>query len=420
MFALRMLVMALALALPVAGCNESTSNPQPVNLLPSEGDGGSLDNTRPGQPSQKILFVGDSFTYGRYDPAKSFNAYNGSSAQNQDLLVHDLTQLFQYTPKPGTDPRNLTTKLPAEGHPWGGVPGIFQALAASVGMSYDVSISAWPATTLRDHYTDKDDNNPAGGGANLYTNLLSQKWNIVVLQEQSDEPISHYDSFSTYFNKISTDLAANSSDVSDFKIFLYQTWAKPKSTVDPSLVPPGFNGALLPSITNSLNNAFGKAIKSLLSPPSSFPAGIPVSGIPVGDAFLSVYNAFTNAQYTDPTTGATVPVNGGTPINLLTCLVVYGSTSSPVKPCTSFGLWFSDEEHASPQGSYLAALVIFARITGVRPACPADNTGAGSTCLGDSDVAVYTAMNLDKTNADLLKAVADATVFPKTPPSNSN
>jgi hypothetical protein len=59
-----------------------------------------------------ILFVGNSYTFGRVDPVMSYNAAD----------VHDLT-----APSNGGTFTNTTGSNPYEPHPWGGVPGIFKS-----------------------------------------------------------------------------------------------------------------------------------------------------------------------------------------------------------------------------------------------------------------------------------------------------
>ena len=82
----------------------------------------------------KILFVGNSYTFGRVDPVMSYNAAN----------VHDLTAAFNAISSTGSNP--------FEPHPWGGVPGIFKMFTDESGLSYDVSISARNAATLRGQF----------------------------------------------------------------------------------------------------------------------------------------------------------------------------------------------------------------------------------------------------------------------------
>ncbi|MBR1124195.1 FG-GAP repeat protein [Bradyrhizobium lablabi] len=116
-----------------------------------------------------ILFVGNSFTFGRVDPVMSYNTDN----------VRDLT-----APVPGTTFENTTGSNPYEPHPWGGVPGIFEAFAHQAGLELDVAISARNAATLQGQYLNS---NPAGW--DLRGNVASQSWDVVVLQDNSTQAL---------------------------------------------------------------------------------------------------------------------------------------------------------------------------------------------------------------------------------------
>ena len=116
-----------------------------------------------------FLFVGNSFTFGRVDPVMSYNTDN----------VRDLT-----APVSGTTFANPTGSNPYEPHPWGGVPGIFEAFASQVGLELDVAISARNAATLQGQYLNS---NPAGW--DLRGNVASQSWDVVVLQDNSTQPL---------------------------------------------------------------------------------------------------------------------------------------------------------------------------------------------------------------------------------------
>ncbi|MET0683532.1 MAG: hypothetical protein ABWZ29_09350, partial [Casimicrobiaceae bacterium] len=113
-----------------------------------------------------ILFVGNSYTFGRVDPVMSYNAAN----------VHDLTAAMNVANPSGSNPY--------EPHPWGGVAGIFKQFTVQAGLDYDVSISARNAASLRGHFLNT---NPAGW--DLLGNIASQQWGAVVLQDLSDEPL---------------------------------------------------------------------------------------------------------------------------------------------------------------------------------------------------------------------------------------
>src|SRR6218665_1066029 len=113
-----------------------------------------------------VLFVGNSYTFGRVDPAMGYNAAN----------VRDLTA--------GMAAANGTGSNAFEPHPWGGVAGIFKQLTVQAGLDYDVALSTRNAASLRAHFLNS---NPAGW--DLRGNIASQAWSKVVLQEQSDEPL---------------------------------------------------------------------------------------------------------------------------------------------------------------------------------------------------------------------------------------
>jgi len=142
-----------------------------------------------------ILFVGNSYTFGRVDPVLSYNTGN----------VDDMTR-----PRPADPEPNFTDTAGTrawEPHPWGGVPGIFKQLADQAGVAFDVSMSTRNAASLRGHFL-----NTANGGNtdwDLRGNIAKKKWDIVVLQEQSDAALpagrganANNPLFSTYADKI--------------------------------------------------------------------------------------------------------------------------------------------------------------------------------------------------------------------------
>ncbi len=139
-----------------------------------------------------ILFVGNSYTFARVDPAMSYNAAN----------VDDLTR-----PRPDLPDPNFTDTAGTrawEPHPWGGVPGIFKQLTVQAGLDYDVSLSTRNAATLRGHFL-----NTANADWDLRGNIAKRKWDIVVIQEQSDAPLpagrganANIPQFAAYADKI--------------------------------------------------------------------------------------------------------------------------------------------------------------------------------------------------------------------------
>lgn len=367
-----------------------------------------------------ILFVGNSFTFGRVDPVMSYNA----------AKVHDLT-----APVPGTSFANTTGSNPYEPHPWSGVAGIFQKFTTQAGLDYDVSLSARNAASLRGHFL-----NTSPSGWDLQGNLASRKWDKVVLQDLSDEPLTqgrganaNLALFNFYANKIEdyihTGLRAGQDVAGDFitttegqlwggpasgtaaqraaaciagtggstgnpnalsqgscntsrtikanpnenaaaQVYLYQTWARPdmiyphaNTVTNPvtGAVEPGVGAATLyqPSLeamTADLHNAyFGLAASN-----PDF-AGVAA----VGDAFL-------------------LAVQQGV------------ATRNPYAPNADtdglIDLWWDDNLHASTYGSYLSALTLFGRITGVNPF----SLGGGELAARDLGISAVDAVALQR------------------------
>lgn len=116
--------------------------------------------------------------------------------------VDDMTR-----PRPDLPDPNFTDTTGAnayEPHPWGGVPGIFKQLADEAGVEFNVHMSARNAATLRGHYL-----NTANADWDLRGNIAKQRWDVVVIQEQSDAALpagrganANIPQFSAYADKI--------------------------------------------------------------------------------------------------------------------------------------------------------------------------------------------------------------------------
>jgi hypothetical protein len=328
-----------------------------------------------GATPTQILFVGNSYTFGRVDPVMSYNAAN----------VHDLTAGFYAA--------NTSGANPWEPHPWGGIAGIFKQFTVEKGLDYDVSISARNAASLRGHFL-----NTANAAWDLRGNVASQKWDVVVLQEQSDATLplgsgknANPAQFRAYADKLEQfihagaaqtytetalygSLAAcqatgasaatcntvraipgNANANPDAKVYLTETWARPDmvyahltttadtTSVDGRPIPDGSGAqatlyySTLAAMTAGLHAAaYGEAAAN-----GQF-AGV----IAVGDAFQAAYDQGAVK------TGGFYNANG-----------VY----VPNAPGDAMNLWWDDYLHASKYGSYLDALVQFGTITGLDP-----------------------------------------------------
>lgn len=330
-----------------------------------------------------VLFVGNSFTFGRADPVMSYNHQN----------VRDLTEgMFN------TNPAGSNAYEP---RPWGGVPGIFQRLTVQAGLDYDVAMSTRNAATLRGHLLNT---NPAGW--DLRSNIGSQTWGKIVLQEQSDEALNkrsglnsvpdytriHLDmiedwvhgggaglsyryrdyfaganntasnaacalALSNDFTTVSTGscglervLPANAYASTATQLYTYQTWARP-NLVQGALVSSTDEITGVVTRSNTPATTFFPNLESMTEElranleSFTMAAGTDGSGgfagiAPVGEAFMrAVADGVATRDFYAP--------------NALTD--------------GKIDLWFDDGFHPSKYGSYLSALTLFGSVTGQNP-----------------------------------------------------
>lgn len=334
-----------------------------------------------------VLFVGNSYTFGRVDPVMSYNTEN----------VTDLT-----APERGGTFTDTTGSNVFEPHPWGGVAGIFKQLTVQAGLEYNVAISTRNAASLRGHFL-----NTSPAGWDTRGNIGLQAWDKVVLQEQSDEalprhtnasgntlasnpeyfryfadtiedyvhspsetgPIRYRDAFegATSAERQSACEAAgisagtcsrdrgsysNANANENAQVYLYQTWARPNlvhgayTTVtdeqDGSITRLPQRSANtyyddLEQMTDELIASFQQAYDQGDDDGTAGFAGI----APVGQAFMrAVQSGVATRDF-----WADDALTDGL-----------------------LDLWFDDGTHASKYGSYLSALTLFGTLTGLNPA----------------------------------------------------
>jgi len=348
-----------------------------------------------------ILFVGNSYTFGRVDPVMSYNAAN----------VHDLTAGFYAANQSGANPW--------EPHPWGGVPGIFKQMTVEKGLDYDVSISARNAASLRGQFL-----NTANADWDLRGNVASKKWDVVVLQEQSDaalplgsgknanpaqfaayatklEQFIHNGAAQTYtetqlYGSLAACQATGSSAATcntvrkipqnvnanpNAKVYLTETWARPDMVYAHQVTKAdttSVNGSPIPDGTNTQATLYYQSLADMTADLRTTIYGAAAANgnfagvIGVGDAFQLAYDqglVKTSGFYDG--NGVFVPNTDGV-----------------------MNLWWDDYLHASKYGSYLDALVQFGTITGLDP------RSLGSTEIAARDLGISAA------NALVLQQVA--------------
>jgi Flp pilus assembly protein TadG len=358
----------------------------------------------------EILFVGNSYTFGRVDPVMSYNAAN----------VHDLTAGFYAASSTGANPW--------EPHPWGGIAGIFKQFTVQKGLDYDVSISARNAASLRGQFL-----NTANAAWDLRGNIASQKWDVVVLQEQSDAALpvgmgknANPAQFAAYANKLEQfihngaaqsytetqlygSLAAcqatgsstttcntvrnipkNANASADTKVYLTETWARPDMvyahlTTTADTTSP--TGSPIPDGTNTQATLYYQSLAAMTDDLRTTIYGEAAANghfagvIGAGDAFQLAFDqglVRTSGFY--DASGVFVPNTDGV-----------------------MNLWWDDYLHASKYGSYLDALVQFGTITGFDPR----SLGANEIAARDLGISAANALILQQVAAQQLGMVPE-------------
>jgi hypothetical protein len=368
-----------------------------------------------------VLFVGNSYTFGRVAPVLNYNA----------AAVHDLTAAFNDISPTGTNsyPIGTAGKPSFEPHPWGGVPGIFKKLTEEAGLNVDVSLSTRNAATLRGQFL-----NTANAAWDLRGNVVSRTWDVVVLQGQSDEALprgrgknanpSGFAAYASQFERFihvgaaqsyteaqlygslasceATGLSAGSCGITRkipanprasaaTRVYLEQTWARPDMVEAHLLTTPDLNSPTGAPIVDTSTDPNGvaamlyydrlagmtadmhAAFYGLAASDSGF-AGV----VPVGDAFqraveqgLALGGGFyrTDGTYAEPTDG-------------------------------KIDLWWLDRTHPSKYGAYLSALTLFGTLAGIDPC----SLGASEQAAADLGIAPAEAMKLQRVAAEQLYA----------------
>jgi hypothetical protein len=214
----------------------------------------SLTVAAPVQAQIRILFVGNSFTHGKYAPVLNYNSA-AVSDENYGL--------------PYTNPRYES--VVSEPGPWGGIPGIFKKFTDEAGLNYEVHIEAISGNSLQYHYN------------NALSVIAQPSWNKVVLQEVSTRPIPDSRTgsravFYDYSTRLETAIhAANPAA----QVYLYQTWARADLTY-PAGAP--YAGLPIDSMTQDLHVGYYRAF---------FTNGRYTAVAPAGDAWLRAIIAGT-------------------------------------------------------------------------------------------------------------------------------
>ena len=350
-----------------------------------------------------VLFVGNSYTFGRVDPVMSYNSAN----------VRDLTAAMAAA--------NATGSNAFEPHPWGGVAGIFKQFTVQAGLDYDVALSTRNAASLRGHFL-----NTNTAGWDLRGNIASQTWSKVVLQEQSDEALpkqpglaSNPAYFNTYVDLIEDfvhqgsalsyrerdliggtnaecaaitgastgtcgtlrNIPANAYASAATELYLYQTWARPNLVNAPfTTVTDPVTGAI--SFTDTPATSYYDSLGAMT------------------DDLRDAYRLAATLAGTDGSGGVT----GIAPVGESFMRAINDGIATPDMYAANAGsdglidLWFDDGTHASKYGSYLSALTLFGTLTGLNPAL----LGASEIAAADLGISAADAVRLQRIASEQL------------------
>lgn len=356
-----------------------------------------------------ILFVGNSYTHGRYDPALNYNA--GAASNPSNSVVHDLlcpgtvttcTSGVEDTPAvvpttSNTPGGNLAGQLAylqahtssqyTEVGPFGGVAGIFLQLTEEAGLNYNVSLIAVSSATLTGYA------NNTGSEAGDLSLIENSKYSQVVLQDQSFQPLpttitvngqsvptrGSPTSFNSGVTKLinGIDAADKTGNTPNAAITLYET---------PPIASYGY--------TSSNPNApiFGS---STVAQQGGNKAYAPYVGDanPISAMAFDLHNAYENAASTyngaNPTKShVSVALAGDAWVTAINQGIAQQDPFLVNEPAGEVDLWDSNPllacctvpigYHPSAYGDYLDALVLFGQITGINPETVADEFDPGN------------------------------------------
>ena len=169
-----------------------------------------------------ILFVGNSFFHGAFEPVLSYN--------NQAVTDEN------YRPAPHGGREH-------GGAAWGGIPGIFKRLTDEAGLRYEVHVEAISGQTLNFHYD------------NALGIIQQPRWDKVVLHDYSTGPVPTRHGgqparFFTYATKL--EQAVHEANPKAH-LYLYETWPRADLTY-----PTGknYSGLPLDSMAADLHRAY--------------------------------------------------------------------------------------------------------------------------------------------------------------------
>ncbi|MFL9875861.1 hypothetical protein [Paraburkholderia megapolitana] len=321
---IRSLLVALATVTLVSACGSGSGGNSPAASSSSSPSASAPPSTEP-TAQQHILFVGDSFTHGRYTPVRLYNSM-GSQTTTPSAIVVD--ENYGQT----------GARAELEPGPWGGIPGIFAELAFEANLNYDVHIEAISETSLSKNFT-------------AASSVIAQsRWNAVVLQELSEKPLpksltdSSISDPVAFCSSVQSIESAVHGAAPKASVYLYETW--PRADLATSLAG-GTSAANFNSLYLNALSTLGSAYHNVYYSAAAHDGAI--AGVaPAGEAWQRAWAE--DVANPDPHTATGLPV------------LWYGINATNNPPISA-----PDYLHPSIYGAYLSGLVLFDQITRVDP-----------------------------------------------------
>lgn len=183
---------------------------------------------KPAPPTKPtvILFVGNSFFHGAFEPVLTYNAAAVTDENFQPNRTGQRRRQYEH-----------------EAGPWGGIPGIFKKLTDEAGLNYEVHLEAISGQTLQFHYD------------SALAVIQQPKWDKVIMHDYSTGPVPpRHGGQPARFYEYATKLEQAVHTASPrAQVYLYQTWARADQTYPTG---KGYSGLPLDSMTTDLHRAY--------------------------------------------------------------------------------------------------------------------------------------------------------------------
>jgi autotransporter-associated beta strand protein len=389
----------------------------------------------------ELLFVGNSFTHGRYPPALNYNAGTAASVGDPSV-VHDLLcpsttatgpctsgaeAVAQVTPTsantPGATLSAQQTYL--QGHssaqytevgPFAGVAGVFLQFTKEAGLHYDVSLISVSSATLSGYL------NNTGSEAGDLPLITNPKYSQVIMQDQSFRPLPT----TVTVNGVSVPTRGSPTGFQSGVTGLVNAIDKADATAgkaNAAITLEETQPLASYGYTSSNPNApiFGS---STVAQNGGNPAFAPYVGAsnPIAQMASDLHNAYTTAASTYNASNPNgshvgVAVSGDSWVSAINLGIAVQNPYLANNPAKQVDLWDSNPltaccttpigYHPSAYGAYLDALTLFYNITGLDPITLISETNPNSPLFSSS---AANALGITANQAQLLAIAAADTV----------